>query len=132
MSNFQSILNAVDKYAKQTGINLMENPFVDKVKGCDSPSAVLSLLQENLKAFKDYRDNNQKFIECIGPVVKFVHAFSGVLGEAARLVSRNRSFHYRITFTLSPQEPLPTGKTHLRRHRCSLHRACPHSLAASI
>ena len=87
MSNFQSILDAVDKYAEQTGINLKDNPFVDKVKGCDSPDAVLLLLQENLKAFKDYRDNNRKFIDCVSPVVKFVHAFSEILGGAAGLVS---------------------------------------------
>lgn len=86
MSTFQSILDAVDKYTEQTGINLNENPFADKIKGCDSPSAVLLLLQENLKAFKDYRDNNRKFIECISPVVQFVHAFSGILGEAVGLL----------------------------------------------
>ena len=91
MSNFRSILDAVDKYAEQTGINLNEHPFADKVKGCDSPSAVLSLLQENLKAFKDYRDNNRKFIQYISPVVEFVHTFSGILGEAAGLVSRDQS-----------------------------------------
>ena len=89
MSSFQSILDAVDKYAEQTGINLNEHPFADKVKGCDSPDAVLSLLQENLKAFKDYRDSNQKFIQYISPVVDFVHTFSGVLSEAAGLVSRD-------------------------------------------
>ncbi|KAF8260389.1 hypothetical protein EI94DRAFT_910452 [Lactarius quietus] len=86
MSNFQSILDAVDKYAEQTGINLKENPFAEKVKNCDSPSAVLDLLQDNLKAFKDFRDKNRKFIECISPVLQFVHAFSGVLGEAAGLI----------------------------------------------
>jgi hypothetical protein len=91
MSNLQSILDAVDKYAEQTGINLKENPFVDKVKDCDSPSAVLLLLQDNVKEFKDYRDNNRKFIECISPVVQFVHAFSGILGEAAGLVSHDQS-----------------------------------------
>ena len=90
MSNFQSIIDAVDKYAEQTGINLKENPFADKVKSCDSPGAVLLLLQENLKAFKDYRDQNRKIIECISPVVQFVHAFSGILGEAAGLVSREQ------------------------------------------
>jgi hypothetical protein len=87
MSNLQSILDAADKYAEQTGINLKDNPFADKVKGCDSPTAVLLLLQENLKAFKDYRDKNRKFIECVSPVVQFVHAFSGLLGGAAGLVS---------------------------------------------
>jgi hypothetical protein len=132
MSNFQSILDAVDKYAEQTGINLKENPFADKVKDCDSPSAVLLLLQENVKAFKDYRDNNRKFIECIGPVVQFVHAFSGILGEAAGLVSRDQSFRYRFVFTLSPQDSVPTYKTHICRDRCALHRACLPSLAESI
>ena len=89
MSNLQSILNAADKYAQQTGINLKDNPFTDKVKGCDTPSDVLLLLQENLKAFKDYRDKDRKFIECVGPVVQVVHAFSDILGDVASLVSRN-------------------------------------------
>ncbi|KAF8259581.1 hypothetical protein EI94DRAFT_1706994 [Lactarius quietus] len=85
MSNFQSILDAVDKYAEQTGINLKENPFTDKVKSCDSPGAVLIFLQDNLKAFKDFRDKNRRFIECISPVVQFVHAFSGMFGVATSL-----------------------------------------------
>ncbi|SRR6266571_2936463 len=92
MSNFQLILDAADKYAEQTRINLKDNPFADKIKDCDSPDAVLLLLQENLKAFKDYRDQNRKFIDCLSPIVQFVHAFSGILGEAAGLVSREQSF----------------------------------------
>ena len=92
MSNLQSILDAADNYADQTGINLKDNPFTEKVKGCDSPSAVLLLLQENLKAFKYYRDKDRKFIECVSPVVQVVHAFSGILCEAASMVSRNQSF----------------------------------------
>ena len=94
MSNLQSILDAADKYAQQTGINLKDNPFTDKVKDCDSPTAVLLLLQENVKTFKDYRDQNRKFIEYVSPVVQFAHAFSGILSEAAGLVSRNQSFRY--------------------------------------
>jgi len=104
MSNLQSILDAADKYAEQTGINLKDNPFADKVKGCDSPSAVLVLLQENLKAFKDYRDKDRKFIECVSPVVQVVHAFSGILGEAAGLVSRNQSFRCRYCLLIFPHQ----------------------------
>ena len=52
MADFQSMLDAIDKYAEQTGVNLIENPFAEKVKDCNSPSDVLLLLQENLKAFK--------------------------------------------------------------------------------
>ncbi|KAI9431085.1 hypothetical protein H4582DRAFT_1322640 [Lactarius indigo] len=86
MSNFQSILDALDKYAEQTGINLNDNPIADKINGCDSPDAVLRLLQEDIKAFTDYRDQNRKFIDSLSPVVQFVHAFSAVLSEAAGLV----------------------------------------------
>ena len=98
MSNFQSLLNALDKYAEQTGINLKEIPFAEKVKGCNSPDAVLGLLQENVKAFKDYRDKNRKFIDCLSPVVQFVHAFSGILGEAAGLVSREQTSRSLLVF----------------------------------
>ncbi|KAH9169589.1 hypothetical protein EDB89DRAFT_1455698 [Lactarius sanguifluus] len=85
-SQFQSILDALDNYAEQTGISLNQNPFADKVKGCDSPDAVLHLFQENLKAFKDYRDQNRKLIDSLSPIVQFVHTFSGALGEAASMV----------------------------------------------
>ena len=137
MSNFQSILDAADKYAQQTGINLNQNPcknpFADKVKDCDSPSAVLLLLQENLKAFKCYRDNNRKFIECVSPVVQFVHAFSDILGEAAGLVVAISQFTTYFPFTISSQDTVPTSKTHFCRNRCSLHRAyLPPSLAEWI
>ena len=92
MSNFQLILDALDKYAEQSGINLRENPFADKVLGCDSSGSILLLLQENVKEFKEYRDQHRKFIDCLGPVGQFVHAFSGILGQAAGLVSSDQSF----------------------------------------
>ncbi|KAN0133358.1 hypothetical protein V8E53_008798 [Lactarius tabidus] len=86
MSNFQVVLDALDKYVEQTGIDLKEHPFAVKVLGCNSPASVLLLLQENVKVFKEYRDNNRKFIHCLSPVVQFVHTFSDILGEAAGLV----------------------------------------------
>jgi fungal STAND N-terminal Goodbye domain len=100
MSNLQAILDAVDRYAEQTGINLKDNPFANEVKGCDTPDAVLSLLQENKKAFEDYRGKNRRFIDCLSPVVQFVHTFSGFLGEAAGLVSGEKSSHHLCVYSL--------------------------------
>ena len=100
MTNFQLILDALDKYTEQTGINLKETPFADKVLGCDSPGSILLLLQENVKMFKEYRDKNRKFIDCLSPVVQFVHAFSDILGEVAGLVSPERSFRPQFFFSL--------------------------------
>ena len=102
MSNFQLILDAVDRYAAETGLDLKDNPFAAKLKDCHSANAVLLLLQENMKAFNDYRDKNRKFIDCLSPVVKFVRAFSGVLGEAAGLVSREQLSRPLRIFKLFP------------------------------
>ena len=137
MSNFQSILDATDKYAEQTGINLNQNPFAEKVKSCDSPVAVLLLLQENMKGFKDYRDQNRKFVDCLSPIVHFVHAFSGVLGEVAGVVSRECHCRPQCPFFVEKHYLLlgsvPAYQFNLRRNQCSLHCAClPSSLAESI
>ena len=85
--NLQTIREALDTYAEQMKIDLKDNPFAEEVKGCNSPEAILQLLEKNRDEFKEYRDKNRKFIDCLNPVVRFVHAFSGILGEATSLVS---------------------------------------------
>ena len=84
-SNFQSINDALKAHAEE--MNLKDNPFVDEINNCDSPVAVLELLQKNKEKFRKYRDKNRKFFDCLNPVMQFVQAFSGVLGEAAGVVS---------------------------------------------
>ena len=88
--NLKFICDAFETYAEQMKIDLKDNPFAEKVKGCNSPEAILQLLEKSKDEFKEYRDKNRKFIDCLNPVVKFVHAFSDVLGEATSLVSANR------------------------------------------
>ena len=82
-SNFQLIIDALTDYAKLTGIDLSKNPFSAMLEQSNSPEAILQLLQEREKAFKEYRDGNRRLITCLGPVVKVLQVFSGILGEAA-------------------------------------------------
>jgi fungal STAND N-terminal Goodbye domain len=87
-TNFQSILNAaLDSYAKQTGIDLSKHPSADKIQSCATSEDVLQLLQNREIAFKDYRDKHRKLINRLRPVIQVIHAFSGVLGEVAGVVS---------------------------------------------
>ena len=90
-SNFQLVTKALADYAEQTGIDLTENPFADKLQRCDSAEDISTLLQDRAKAFKEYRDGNRKLINCLNPVVQFLHIFSGTLGEALVLVSPSGS-----------------------------------------
>ena len=75
-------------FAKTTGIDLFKNPFTPLIEQSNSPEVILQLLQGREKAFKDYRDGNQRLINCLRPVVKVLQAFSEVLGEVASQVSR--------------------------------------------
>ena len=74
-------------YAKITGIDLSKNPFAAAIERANSPEAILELLQEREKAFKDYREGNRRIISYLSPAVNVIQAFSGVLGEAVSLVS---------------------------------------------
>jgi fungal STAND N-terminal Goodbye domain len=86
-TSFQSILDAaLEGYAQQTGIDLTCHPSAEKVQNCHSPEEFVQLLREREAAFKNYRDKYRKLIDCLRPVVQFVHAFSGVFGEAAAAV----------------------------------------------
>ncbi|KAH9027166.1 hypothetical protein EDB85DRAFT_127813 [Lactarius pseudohatsudake] len=91
-SNFRLILDAFDHYASQVGIDLTKNPLADALRRCDSPNAVLELLQDKAHAFNGYRDGDRTLIDWLKPVVQVVHGFSGVLGQAVSLVSRQVPF----------------------------------------
>ena len=85
--NVQLIVNALADYAKTTGIDLSKNSFATALEQSNSPEAILQLLEGREKAFKEYRDGNRRLIKCLSPAVKVIQAFSGVLGDAASLVS---------------------------------------------
>ena len=84
---FQAILaNALADYCKQIGVDLDKHPFSDELRGCNSPDDVLRLLEVKANTFKLYRDGNRKLIDGLNPVVQAIHALSGVIGEAVRLI----------------------------------------------
>ena len=86
-SNAQLIINALAEYSKDTGIDPSSHPFATALEQSDSPEAILQLLQQREKAFKEYREGNRRLINCLSPAVKVLQAFSGILGEAVSLVS---------------------------------------------
>jgi hypothetical protein len=90
-SNIQLISKALSDYAVLTGIDLTKNPFAHELKNCDSANAISELFQVRAKAFKSYRDKHRKLINCLSPVVQFLHMFSGTLGESLVLVSASES-----------------------------------------
>jgi hypothetical protein len=82
------IINAaLADYTKITGTDLSETPFAAAIERSNSLEAILQLLQDREKAFKEHREGNRRLINCLSPAVSVIQAFSGILGEAVSLVS---------------------------------------------
>jgi len=110
-SNYQLIINALTSYADRTGIDLSKNPFAEKLQLYNSPDAILELLHDREKSFKEYREGNRKLINWLTPTVEVLHAFSGVLGEAVSLVRNSAlvSLHWIHSTSIGP---FSTRKSH--------------------
>ncbi|KAH9964694.1 hypothetical protein BGW80DRAFT_1447982 [Lactifluus volemus] len=85
-ASLRLILDALDDYAKQTGMDLTKIPFTDQFQNCVSPQAIIDILEEKAKTFKEYRDGNRNLIKWLSPVVQVLHVFARLLGETTSLV----------------------------------------------
>ena len=103
--NVKLIIDVLADYAKETGIDLSKNSFAAKLEQSRSPDAILQLLEEREKAFKEYRDGKRRLINCLNPAVKVLHKFSGILSEAVGLVSH--TYHLVGLLTRLRQIPFP-------------------------
>ena len=100
-SNLQLIIDALADYADQTGTDLSQNPFAEKIQHLNTLDAILELLQEWEKAFKEYRNANRGLIDCLSPAAHVLHAFSSLLGKAVSLVSHACFVHLYVSALMS-------------------------------
>jgi hypothetical protein len=109
-STIHSIIDAaLADYTKLTGTDLSKTPFATALQQSNSPEAVLQLLHEREKAFKEYRDSDRKLIKCLGPAVKVLQAFSDIVGEAVSQVKPHMPSGDSL-LTVTSSDPLPTIK----------------------
>ena len=90
-SNFQSVLNAaLDAYEKKTKNNLLTHPLAAQLQSCDSPTAILSVLQGLVQQSDYRRRSDERLTNWLNPTVNVLYAFSSTLGQGVGLVSTNR------------------------------------------
>ena len=70
---------ALHDYEKQTGIPLDKHPLAEQLQNCRSVDSITALLQEQTRAFKDFRDDNK----VMKSLKSFVSALSRVSAVAA-------------------------------------------------
>jgi hypothetical protein len=89
-TNFQSVLNAaLEAYEKMTKSKLLTHPLAVQVQSCDSPTAILSLLQDLIQQFDRCRSSDERLTNWLTPTVNVLYAFSPTIGQGVGLVSFN-------------------------------------------
>ena len=87
-SNFQSVFNAaLDTYEKKTKTKLLAHPLAAQLQSCDSPTAILSVLQDLIQQFDCRRRSDERLTNWLNPTVNVVYAFSSTVGQGVGLVS---------------------------------------------
>jgi hypothetical protein len=86
-SNFQLILvNALDAYKKRTKKDLLAHPLVTELQTCNSPGAIVALLQQQLQGLDQSRRSDERWTRWLDPTVNVIYTLSGTLGEGVGLV----------------------------------------------
>ena len=86
-SNFQLIINnALDTYKKRTKNDLRAHPLASKLESCNTPSAILAVLQQQIQGLDQSRSSDDRWTRWLDPTVNVLFALSATLGEGVGLV----------------------------------------------
>ena len=84
-TNFQQVINnALKLYKKRTRIDLLNHPLTSELQVCDSPAAILTVLEQQAEGPDESRSRRTKWLI---PTVKVLYTFSTTLEERSGLVS---------------------------------------------
>ncbi|KAI9434814.1 hypothetical protein H4582DRAFT_2130890, partial [Lactarius indigo] len=85
--NFKIIFEkAIKEYNKKTKHDLIAHPLATQLQPCDSPAAILTILQEQVDQFKQSRTADERLHKWLNPTINVLYAFSQTLGEGIGLV----------------------------------------------
>jgi len=80
--------SALQDYTTQTGTNLVDHPFTKQLEKCESVDSISSLLQENVRRFREFRREDGKITKSLKCAIHVLHTLSTgtVLGDIVGLV----------------------------------------------
>ena len=86
-SPFQAIFQAALKsYQKQTKNDLLGHPLASQLQDCDSTTAIIAILQEQVQQFDKSHSGDERLTKWLGPTVNVLSAFSATISGGVSLV----------------------------------------------
>ena len=90
-SNFNVIFEkALNAYKAKTKQDLITHPLATQFQACNSPAAILTILQDQVRQFEQSRSADERLRRWLDPTINVLYAFSGILCQGVSLVSVNR------------------------------------------
>ena len=87
-SPFEAIFRAALKsYRKQTKQDLLTHPLATQLQSCESTTAILVILQDQVREFEKNSDGDERLTKWLGPTVNVINAFSAAVSGGVSLVS---------------------------------------------
>ena len=100
-SMLQSLFEAaLHNYEEQTGMTLIDHPLATELENCNSVESITEVLQEQARAFTEFRRDDSKVMKPLKRVVHVVHALSTSL--VCRVALACIYFSRRYFYSLSP------------------------------
>jgi hypothetical protein len=95
-SGFHSIINnALEAYEKRTKKNLLSHPLAEQLQTCNSPGAILLVLQQQVQDINQSQSGDEMLTKWLDPTVNVLCAFTEALGEGVGLVCFKTCFPSR-------------------------------------
>ncbi|KAH9052800.1 hypothetical protein EDB87DRAFT_1581409 [Lactarius vividus] len=86
-SRFQAIFDvALKSYQKQTKKDLIAHPLASQLQSCDSTSAIIAVLQDQVRQFDQTHRDDDRLTKWLIPTVNVLYAFSAAVSEGVGLV----------------------------------------------
>jgi hypothetical protein len=87
-NNFQLIVNnALKAYEKRTKQDLLAHPLASQLQTCDSPAAILAILQQHVQGLDQSRSSDDRLTKWLDPTINVLYTLSATLGDGVGLVS---------------------------------------------
>jgi hypothetical protein len=87
-SDYQAIFDsALETYKKETGKDLTSDPLLCSIENCNSPEAVLGILQVQIRKPGQPESSHNRLPTWLYPTVNVLSAFSATIGQLVGIVS---------------------------------------------
>ena len=87
-ADYQTIFDsALEVYKRKTGKDLTSHPLLRSFETCNSPDAVLAVLQAQILGPGQSQNSVDKLLAWLNPTITVLNAFSATVGGGVGLVS---------------------------------------------